>query len=153
MACVVLGILYAVEAAATGAVMLCLIGIAMGALRAERLRALLTDTLAMTGALFAVFVAATSFTLIFRAFGSDRLLTAWVLAVPGGAIGSLVLVLLPIGLSALVLDAFEIILVIVPLFLPPLLIAVPDAVWAAVLVLLVLQISLLIPPPSAMQCF
>ena len=51
-----------------------------------------------------------------------------------------------IGLCAFVLDAFEIIFVIVPIVIPPLLIRVADARWVAVLVLLTLQSSFLLPP-------
>ncbi len=47
---------------------------------------------------------------------------------------------------AFVLDAFEIIFVIVPIVVPPLLIRVADARWVAVLVLLTLQTSFLLPP-------
>jgi len=54
-------------------------------------------------------------------------------------------VLAAIGLSALVLDAFEIIFVVVPIVIPPLLIRVADARWVAVLVLLALQASFLNP--------
>ena len=139
---VVAGYLYAVEAAAAGAVALLLIGTGTGALRGATLRELLADTMAVTGALFALFLAATSFTLVFRAFGSDRLLAAFITGLPAAAL----IVLLMIGVCALVLDAFEIILVIVPLLLPPVLMVVPDAVWMGVLVLLVLQASFLIPP-------
>jgi TRAP-type mannitol/chloroaromatic compound transport system permease large subunit len=45
-----------------------------------------------------------------------------------------------------VLDAFEIIFVIVPIVIPPLLIRVADARWVSVLVLLTLQSSFLLPP-------
>ena len=55
-------------------------------------------------------------------------------------------VLALIGISAFVLDAFEIIFVIVPIVIPPLLIRVADARWVAVLVLLTLQASFLLPP-------
>jgi TRAP-type mannitol/chloroaromatic compound transport system permease large subunit len=51
-----------------------------------------------------------------------------------------------IGLCAFVLDAFEIIFVIVPIVIPPLLIRVADARWVSVLVLLTLQASFLLPP-------
>jgi TRAP-type mannitol/chloroaromatic compound transport system permease large subunit len=125
---------------------LALAGIGGGAIRGEALRALLHDTMAMTGALFALFLAAVTFTLVFRAFGSDRLLADWVTRMPGGTFGALGLVLGLIALSALVLDAFEIVLVIVPLLMPPLLTRAPDAVWDSVLVLLVLQGSFLLPP-------
>lgn len=47
-----------------------------------------------------------------------------------------------------VLDAFEIIFVIIPIVIPPLLIRVADARWVAVLVLLILQSSFLLPPFS-----
>ncbi len=143
---VMLGYLYAVEAAATGAVALCAVGFASGTLRGETLRTLLDETMTVTGALFALFVAATTFTLTFRAFGTDRLLAAMVSAMPGGAVGATLLVLAVIGACALVLDAFEIILVIIPLLMPPLLLRAPDAVWDAVLTMLVLQASFLIPP-------
>lgn len=143
---VMFGYLYAVEAAAAGAVVLACIGFIHGELRGARLRELLADTMAVTGALFALFLAATSFTLVFRAFGSDRLLVALITGMPGGAIGAVMLVLATLAICALVLDAFEIILVIVPLLMPPLLMRAPDAVWDATLAILVLQGSFLIPP-------
>jgi tripartite ATP-independent transporter DctM subunit len=142
LAAVVVGYLYAVEAAASGAVALTIAGIASGHLRGEALRDLIAETTAVTGALFALFLAATSFTLVFRAFGSDRLLAELVAAAPFPALFALA----AIAICALVLDAFEIVLAIVPLLLPPVLVAVPDALWMAVLVLLVVQASFLIPP-------
>ena len=55
-------------------------------------------------------------------------------------------VLLALALSALVLDAFEIIFVVIPIVMPPLLMRVPDAVWVSVIALLMLQASFLLPP-------
>jgi TRAP-type mannitol/chloroaromatic compound transport system permease large subunit len=55
-------------------------------------------------------------------------------------------VLCVIGISAFVLDAFEIIFVIIPIVIPPLLIRIADARWVSVLVLLTLQSSFLLPP-------
>src|SRR5712691_1890117 len=143
---VVAGYLYAVEAAATGAVALTLYGVLSRTLRADVLKEVLRDTMAVTGALFALLVAATTFTLVFRAFGSDRLLAALIAATPGSGQGTAIAVLVLLGLCAFVLDAFEIILVIVPVVMPPVLIVVPDAVWMAVLTLLVLQTSFIVPP-------
>ena len=48
--------------------------------------------------------------------------------------------------TTLVLDAFEIVLVVVPLLLPPVLTVVPDALWMAAVILLVLQGSFMVPP-------
>jgi TRAP-type mannitol/chloroaromatic compound transport system permease large subunit len=67
-------------------------------------------------------------------------------SIPGGDIVAVAVVLCVIGISAFVLDAFEIIFVIVPIVIPPLLIRIADARWVSVLVLLTLQSSFLLPP-------
>jgi TRAP-type mannitol/chloroaromatic compound transport system permease large subunit len=67
-------------------------------------------------------------------------------SIPGGDITAVAVVLCVIGISAFVLDAFEIIFVIVPIVIPPLLIRIADARWVSVLVLLTLQSSFLLPP-------
>jgi tripartite ATP-independent transporter DctM subunit len=146
LAGVVAGFIYAVEAAATGALALVAYGLITRTLRPDVLGATLRDTMAVTGALFALFVAATSFTLVFRAFGTDQLFASLVGRLPSDPMGAAVSVLVLLGLCAFVLDAFEIILVIVPLLMPALLIRVPDAVWVSVLTLLALQASFLTPP-------
>jgi tripartite ATP-independent transporter DctM subunit len=143
---VTLGYLYAVEAAAAGGMALFLFGLATRTLTRDALHAALRDTMAITGALFALLIAATVFTLVLRAFETDRWLVAILATQGGGTYGALALVLLILGLCALVLDAFEMIFVVIPLVIPPLLMRVPDAPWVAVLTLLILQASFLIPP-------
>ncbi|HEV2547792.1 MAG TPA: TRAP transporter large permease subunit [Stellaceae bacterium] len=143
---VVSGHLYAVEAAATGAVALFAFGLITRHLDGPILMAALRDTMGITGALFALFVGATTFTLVFRALSADAPIAALIAAIPGGPAGAAVATLVLLGLCALVLDAFEIILVIIPLVMPPLLVRVPDAVWLAALTLLALQTSFLLPP-------
>jgi TRAP-type mannitol/chloroaromatic compound transport system permease large subunit len=146
LAGVATGYFYAVEAAAMGGTALLLFGWATGGLRAGVFSHVLRDTMAVTGALFALFVAATTFTLVFRAFGTDRLLDVWVKQVPGGATGAAIAVLIVFALAAFVLDAFEIVFVIVPIVMPPILTQAPDAIWISVLALLALQASFLVPP-------
>jgi TRAP-type mannitol/chloroaromatic compound transport system permease large subunit len=102
--------------------------------------------MAVTGALFALLVAATMFTLIVRGFGTDRWVAAMLQQLPGGGIAAVFVVLPILALCALVLDAFELIFVVVPVVMPPLLTVVPDATWVAVLTLLILQASFLLPP-------
>src|SRR5471030_3096703 len=151
LAGVAAGYFYAVEAAAMGGTALLLFGLLSGGLFDRNggggaFSAVLRDTMAVTGALFALFVAATTFTLVFRAFGTDRLLDAWVKLVPGGTTGAAITVLVVFAVSAFVLDAFEIVFVIVPIVMPPVLTRAPDAVWISVLALLALQASFLVPP-------
>jgi TRAP-type mannitol/chloroaromatic compound transport system permease large subunit len=83
--------------------------------------------------------------LVLRIFGTDQLVADWIAAIPGGTLSATLIVLGGIALSALVLDAFEIIFVVVPIVIPPLLIRVADARWVAVLVLLALQASFINP--------
>ena len=106
----------------------------------------LRDTMAVTGALFALLVGATVFTLILRAFGTDRWIADALVRLPGGAPAILAVVLASLALCALVLDAFEMIFVVIPVVMPPLLTQIPDATWVAVLTLLILQASFLAPP-------
>jgi tripartite ATP-independent transporter DctM subunit len=146
LAGVTLGYLYAVEAAATGGVALCCYGVATRTLTRTMLAEILRDTMAITGALFALLIGATVFTLVVRAFGTDRLVADWLSAMGGDGRKALFIVLLMLGICAFVLDAYEMIFVVIPIVMPPLLMRVPDATWVAVLTLLVLQTSFLVPP-------
>jgi TRAP-type mannitol/chloroaromatic compound transport system permease large subunit len=140
------GYFFAVEAAAVGAFTLLCAGLLTGALHRKAMQELLHDAIAITGALFSLLIAATTFTLILRLLGTDRLVNNLVAGIPGGDIPATAVVLAVIGLCAFVLDAFEIIFVIVPIVIPPLLVRVADARWVSVLVLLTLQSSFLLPP-------
>jgi TRAP-type mannitol/chloroaromatic compound transport system permease large subunit len=140
------GYIYAVEGAASGAGVLLLAGLLTGRLRWPVLGPALADVMATTGALFALLIGATSLTLVLRLLGTDRLIGDWVIGLPGGELTVVAAVIAIIGLSAVVLDAFEIIFVIVPIVVPPALVRVADARWVAVLVLLTLQASFLLPP-------
>jgi tripartite ATP-independent transporter DctM subunit len=143
---VAIGYFYAVEAAAMGAFVLLVAGLATGRLRGAALDKVLNDAIALTGALFSLLLAATTFTMILRLLGTADLVGKMVSSIPGGDITAVAVVLCVIGISAFVLDAFEIIFVIVPIVIPPLLIRIADARWVSVLVLLTLQSSFLLPP-------
>jgi len=143
---VALGYFYAVEAAAMGAFALLVAGLLSGRLPKAVLNELLRDAIALTGALFSLLLAATTFTMVLRLLGTADLAGQIVSSIPGGDVAAVTVVLGLIALSAFVLDAFEIIFVIVPIVIPPLLIRVADARWVAVLVLLTLQSSFLLPP-------
>jgi tripartite ATP-independent transporter DctM subunit len=143
---VTFGYFYAVEAAAMGAFALLVTGLATGRLRAAALNKLLGDAIALTGALFALLLAATTFTMVLRLLGTAEVVGRIVASIPGGDLTAVAVVLALIAISAFVLDAFEIIFVIVAIVIPPLLIRVADARWVAVLVLLTLQSSFLLPP-------
>ncbi|MEY4911184.1 MAG: hypothetical protein RL761_847 [Pseudomonadota bacterium] len=140
------GKLFAVEAAATGGLLLIIATLLTRALNRSQWRSVLNDTLQLSGALMALLVGATVFSLIFRLFGTDRWLTAALLSSPFSPLVTAAGVLLLVALCAWVLDAFEMIFVVIPIVAPPLIAMLGDAQQSAVLLLLVLQLSFLIPP-------
>ena len=143
---VALGYLYAVEAAAAGGVALFVFGLATRSLSRPVLAEVLRETMAISGALFALLVAANVFTLVLRAFETDRWLAVWLADLGGGPYTALAVVVALLFVCAFVLDAFEMIFVVIPILLPPLLIRIPDATWVAVITLLILQASFILPP-------
>ncbi len=140
------GKIYAVEGAASGGVLLIVSTLTSRALNRVQWSEVLGNTLALSGALFALLVGATSFSLVFRLFGTDRWFAALVLGSTLAPQLTAALVLLLVALCAWVLDAFEMVFVIIPVLAPPLIMHLGDAQQAAVLLLLVLQLSFLIPP-------
>ena len=143
---VVTGALYAVEAAATGGVALFLYGMFSGHLKRGVLTAVLRDTMSISGSLFALLIGATTFTLVLRTFETDRWINTALSGLAGGEFVVLAVVLGGLAACSFVLDAFEIIFVVIPVVMPPLLMRVPDATWVAVLTLLILQTSFMVPP-------
>src|SRR5665647_3348225 len=106
---VAIGYFFAVEAAAVGAFALLSAGLVTGRLPGPVMRDLLHDAIAITGALFSLLIAATTFTLVLRLLGTDKLVSNLVASIPGRDLLAVAVVLGVIGLCAFVLDAFEII--------------------------------------------
>jgi len=146
LAGVAIGRLYAVEAAATGGVLLLAYAAASRQIDRALIRHVMHDTLALTGLLFALLLAATTFTLVLRGFGTDVWIAESMQSVAGRPKFLLVSVLAGLVACTFVLDAFEMIFLVIPLVMPPVLVAVPDAAWVAALTLLVLQAGFLLPP-------
>jgi TRAP-type mannitol/chloroaromatic compound transport system permease large subunit len=141
-----IGRLYAVEAAASG----CLLLLAYAALSSQIDRALvrhvLHDTMTLTGLLLALLVAATTFSLVLRGFDTDALIARLLGTMTDSPVLLMLSVLSGLVACSFVLDAFEMIFLVIPLVMPPLLVSVPDPAWVATLTLLVLQAGFLLPP-------
>jgi TRAP-type mannitol/chloroaromatic compound transport system permease large subunit len=146
LASVFTGLMFAVEAAAAGGCLLLAVALVSRKLTRADWRAVVDDTLAITGALMALLVGATVFSLVFRAWGTDRWLSDLLLSSSLPPMLLALLILLGVMACAWVLDAFEMIFVIIPIVAPPLIIKLGDAQQAAVLLLLGLQLSFLLPP-------
>jgi len=104
-------------------------------------------TAQITSMIFVILIGATLFSLVFRGLGGDEMVRRTLSDLPGGTGGAVLVVMLVMFLLGFVMDAFEIIFVVVPIVAPALL-AMPgvDPVWLGVMMALNLQTSYLHPP-------
>jgi tripartite ATP-independent transporter DctM subunit len=115
--------------------------------RAGYLTPTVSKTTQMTSMIFTILIGATLFSLVFRGLGGDDMVHRALASLPGGAAGAILAVMLAMFLLGFVMDAFEIIFVVVPIVAPPLL-AMPgvDPVWLGIMMAVNLQTSYMHPP-------
>ncbi|MCV0428079.1 MAG: TRAP transporter large permease subunit [Roseibium sp.] len=123
-----------------------LLSIATSLLRREILLPALRETVTITGMIFGIVMAASVLSLVFRGFDGDEHVGDLLQALPGGAIGMLILTMLVIFLLGFILEFVEIIFIVVPIVGPIILQSDISPVWFAVLIALNLQTSFLTPP-------
>jgi len=115
--------------------------------RAGYLTATVTKTTQMTSMIFTILIGATLFSLVFRGLGGDDMVHRALIDLPGGAAGAILAVMLAMFLLGFVMDAFEIIFVVVPIVAPPLLaMEGVDPVWLGIMMAANLQTSYMHPP-------
>jgi tripartite ATP-independent transporter DctM subunit len=134
------------EAAGVGAVGAWLLALAKGEMPLERLRAVLRNTLEITAMVFMILVGAAVFSLVFRGFGGEELIHAFLTDLPGGVFGATLFVMVLIFLLGFILDFIEITFVVVPIVGPVLLMMGLDPVWLGIMIAINLQTSFLTPP-------
>ncbi|MEZ5787082.1 MAG: TRAP transporter large permease subunit [Xanthobacteraceae bacterium] len=136
------------------AAVLLLMLIALGTARAVAaiarsgvLREVLASTAHITAMIFTILIGATMFSLVFRGLGGDDLVQRALAHLPGGTGGAIVIVMVTMFLLGFVMDAFEIIFVVVPIVAPALL-QLPgiDPVWLGIMMAMNLQMSYIHPP-------
>ncbi|QIL90780.1 TRAP transporter large permease subunit [Microbulbifer sp. SH-1] len=134
------------EAAAVGALGAGVLAWSRGALNWARAGEVGQSTLQVTAMVFAILIGASLFSLVFRGFGGEEVVTHFFESLPGGVIGATLLVMLVIFLLGFILDFIEITFVVVPIVGPVLLAMGLDPVWLGVMIALNLQTSFLTPP-------
>ncbi|HEY8569133.1 TRAP transporter large permease subunit [Microbulbifer sp.] len=134
------------EAAAVGALGAGILAWGRGALNWARAGEVGQSTLQVTAMVFAILIGASLFSLVFRGFGGEEVVTHFFSNLPGGVIGATLLVMLVIFLLGFILDFIEITFVVVPIVGPVLLAMGLDPVWLGVMIALNLQTSFLTPP-------
>jgi TRAP-type mannitol/chloroaromatic compound transport system permease large subunit len=97
--------------------------------------------------IFTILIGATFFSLVFRGLGGDDMVHRTLDELPGGTTGAILAVMLAMFLLGFVMDAFEIIFVVVPIVAPALLkMEGIDPVWLGIMMAVNLQTSYMHPP-------
>jgi len=140
------GIATPTEAASIGAVGAILLT-ARRARLGEALAPAVHKTAQITCMIFVILIGATLFSLVFRGLGGDDMVHRALGDLPGGTASAIIVVMVAMFLLGFVMDAFEIIFVVVPIIAVALL-KLPgvDPVWLGVMMALNLQTSYMHPP-------
>ena len=115
-------------------------------LRAGLAQAAMVETIKVSGMVFGIVIAASMLALVFRGFHGDRTVAHLMSGLPGGELGAVLVVLGVVFVLGFILDAVEIIYIVVPLLGPAVLSGEGSPVWFAVLLAMNLQTSFLTPP-------
>ncbi|MCZ4273844.1 TRAP transporter large permease subunit [Maritalea porphyrae] len=140
------GIATPTEASGVGAFGALLLALFAGKLNYKVLMEVCRETTKTTAFIFAIFLGATAFSLVFRGFGGDELIEGALLSLPFGPTGIIITILFFTFLLGFFLDWIEITLIILPLVGPVVAGLGFDLVWFTVMFAVCLQTSFLTPP-------
>jgi TRAP-type mannitol/chloroaromatic compound transport system permease large subunit len=115
-------------------------------LRGGLAQAAMVETIKVSGMVFGIVIAASMLALVFRGFHGDRTVAHLMDALPGGEMGAVLVIMGIVFVLGFILDAVEIIYIVVPLLGPAVLGGEVSPVWFAVLLAMNLQTSFLTPP-------
>nr|WP_298249984.1 TRAP transporter large permease subunit [uncultured Halomonas sp.] len=141
-----LGIATATEASAIGVAIAFLLFLIFGDRKASTCYRTLIEASKTTTMVMLVVVGATAFTGVFSIGGGMEVIHDVVMAMPGGNIGALVLMLFLVFILGMFLDWTGIVLLSFPIMLPIVDSMGVDMLWFVVMVAVVLQTSFLTPP-------
>ncbi|NVK10560.1 MAG: TRAP transporter large permease subunit [Gammaproteobacteria bacterium] len=100
----------------------------------------------ITAMVFLILIGASMFSLVFRGYGGEELISEVFQSLPGGVMGAIFVVMLVVFILGFVLDFIEITFVVVPLLAPVLLGMGVDPLWLGIALAINLQTSFLTPP-------
>jgi tripartite ATP-independent transporter DctM subunit len=143
---ILFGLATPTEAASVGATGAMLLALKQKQLSWATLRSVVYQSTRVSAMVFMILIGASLFSLVFRGYGGDEYVQAFLSGLPGGEAGALVLVMLILFLLGFILDFIEITYVVIPIVGPILLAMGIDPLWLGVMVAINLQTSFLTPP-------
>ncbi len=146
LASIVTGRIYTVEAAALGAIVATVYAWARGELNWQRWAETVRMVMRLTGMMFLLLMGASTFTLVFRGLNGTQTVHGLLAMLPGGLNFAVFAVFAVTFCFGFFLDALEIVLLVVPIAMPPLLALGASPLWMTALMALTVQTSFLMPP-------
>ena len=143
---IILGVASPTEAAGIGAMGSILIALLNRKLSFSVLADAVKQTAFISSMVFMILIGASVFSLVFRGFGGEELITNLFNAIPGGLFGSMLIVMILVFLLGFILDFIEISFVVVPIVGPILIAMGADPLWLGIMLAINLQTSFLTPP-------
>ena len=143
---IIAGIATITEAAGVGAVGAMFLALLKKELSWAKTKEVMQGTAKLTSMVFLILIGASVFSLVFRGYEGDELVQSFLLSIPGGVAGVLIVVMLAMFLLGFVLDFIEITFVVVPIVAPAILALGVDPIWLGILIAVNLQTSFLTPP-------
>ena len=134
------------ESGAMGAVGALILAVANRRLNASLLKQAMDTTTKLSSFVLFILIGSTVWSLIFRAVNGDLWVEGLLTALPGGALGFLIVVNLLVFVLAFFLDFFELAFILVPLLAPVAHKLGIDLVWFGVLLAINMQTSFMHPP-------
>ncbi len=141
-----LGVVTPTEAAAAGAVLTGLIGLARRRLDAKALIACLVEALRTSVAIFTILIGALLFGYFLAITQTPQKITSLLVALELGRYGTLALILVLFLLMGCVLDAMAMIILLVPIVFPVIQTLGFDPIWFGVIVVMTVELGLITPP-------
>ena len=143
---IILGVASPTEAAGIGAMGSILIAGLNKKLSLLVLSDAVKQTAFISSMVFMILIGASIFSLVFRGYGGEELISNLFNAVPGGLFGSMLIVMILVFLLGFILDFIEISFVVVPIVGPILIAMGADPLWLGIMLAINLQTSFLTPP-------
>ncbi|HEB79214.1 MAG TPA: TRAP transporter large permease subunit, partial [Rhodospirillales bacterium] len=140
------GVATPTESAAVGAAGAMLIALLRKRLSMDVLKDVMRSATRISTMVFVILLGASVFSLVFRGFGGDDMISKFLHDLPGGAFSAVLAVMLVMFVLGFFLDFIEIIFVVVPIVGPILLQFDISPVWLGVMIAINLQTSFLTPP-------
>ncbi|PTX04242.1 TRAP transporter large permease [Pararhodobacter aggregans] len=140
------GVATPTEASAIGATLTMVVGIVRGRLNFRQIVDSLTEALRTSVSVYTVLIGAMLFGYFLAITQSPQKLTAWLVALDFGPMGTLALILLVFIIAGCILDSMAMIILMVPIVYPVIVHLGFDPIWFGIIIVMTAELGLITPP-------